>query len=691
MLVNRLLLLSLLGSAALLATSLIGFAAEPAKEETRLDRYGDPLPAGAVTRLGTVRFRNGAHGAGFLPDGKTVVSAAQGGKAIHFWDARSGRLLRELDMGDLTIVVGRGAPFSMSRDGKSIALMGSQRDPNNKAYVSIIAVIDAATGKQLRVFEREPLDSPQALALTGDGKLLVSMGYSSALRIEEVATGTELLRHQFPRDHGTLALSADGSMLAVGTGPNTRKLFLWKWQTGNEPRPLTVPDRCGSYLGFSPDGKLLAEADDSEPTVRLWDTETGKVTRKLELPDEERYWIRNLGFAPDGKTLAVGVNRNRDYEVHLWNPQTGKLQGRLRRTGGHLAFSRDGKLLVAGRQVWDLAARKELSANEEAHVGQVESVLTDVKDAVITVSGDYTVRLWDAASAKQRLVLSHGFLIRAIALSPTGKHLVTDSLDDSVCLWDLVTGRKVFQLAGHGKTGGRRAVTFTPDGKHFLSWGDDMYLRKWDVTTGKAVFEHAIRPTGVRVFTEDDDTYEREMFFNIGDGALSPDGKMFVMSAGKQNFVFDASTGKELRAFPAEGFPQVSLAISPDSKMLLASASGPPVETKLPGGLTQHSIADKHPVSLWDLSSGKLLKQFTVAEQAAGPVAFSADGKLIAEAAGYPDSRIRIWETATGREVSLIDTGRGYVRCLAFMADGKRLVTGMEDSTALIWDLTTKP
>jgi WD40 repeat protein len=45
-------------------------------------------------------------------------------------------------------------------------------------------------------------------------------------------------------------------------------------------------------------------------------------------------------------------------------------------------------------------------------------------------------------------------------------------------------------------------------------------------------------------------------------------------------------------------------------------------------------------------------------------------------------------ETATGREVHKIDGFRGTVRSLAFLADGKRLVSGMEDGSALVWDLT---
>src|SRR5262249_28419272 len=167
---------------------------------------------------------------------------------------------------------------------------------------------------------------------TPDGKLLASLGDSGALRIEEVASGTEILRQQFPRDIlATLAMSPDGSMLAVAPGANNRKLYVWKWQAGEEPRELKVGDFTPFSLSFSPDGKLLAATGDRGTTVLVWDVASGRPVHRLDIPDPGHVARGTLAFSPDGKTLATTSFHGLTWEgaVHLWDPATGKHQGRF--------------------------------------------------------------------------------------------------------------------------------------------------------------------------------------------------------------------------------------------------------------------------------------------------------------------------------------------------------------------------
>jgi WD40 repeat protein len=608
-----------------------------------VDRWGDPLPAGAVARLGTVRYRFHCHGLAFLPDGETVVSA-KGGGAIQFWNARTGKLLREIACGDFQI---GPTVFALSRDGRRLALGGFVPDAQTPTSRSALRVFDVVSGKELRTFGETSRQGFNSAALTPDGKLLLALDGDGYLRVYELATGAELLQHKFPGDvMAHLTLSADGSTLALASGPNSRKVFVWKWQTAEEPREFAPGDRGARRLAFSPDGKLLAGCDDTEVVVRVWGVPSGRLLHKLELPDLEPYRHHSVAFAPDGKTVAADGQPNQRGAVHLWDPATGKFLQRLPLGGSHLAYSPKGRLLAAGSRVWDLVAGKELSPNDLGHRGAVTHVLTGGQNLVVTAGDDNTIRVWDVATGVQQHRIEQEGAIRAIALSPDETKLVTNSLlDDSVSLWELATGRRIFKLPGHGRYGGRRAAVFTPDGKSFLSWGDDMYLRKWDVRTGKAVAEHAIRPTGVRVFTEDDEPMERDLAQLSGGpsaGLFTRDGKQLVFQTMPKVFVMDTDTGKELRSFPVDSGIVTGQALSPDGKSLVASAWGKAVQTKLPDGRTQTS----HPgraVTVWDLASGAVRNHLPLAEQGSGPVAFSADGQLFAAASYRPETHLRRW------------------------------------------------
>jgi hypothetical protein len=81
------------------------------------------------------------------------------------------------------------------------------------------------------------------------------VAHSGVFRIEEITSGVELLHREFPRDGtGSLVLSPDGKLVAIWTGANARKLYLWDWQGADEPRQVKVPRHGIDGPVFSPDG-----------------------------------------------------------------------------------------------------------------------------------------------------------------------------------------------------------------------------------------------------------------------------------------------------------------------------------------------------------------------------------------------------------------------------------------------------
>src|SRR5436190_16997142 len=68
-------------------------------QEPRKDQYGDPLPPGAIARIGTVRLRSGSDidRVALSPDAKLLVTTTEY-RPLEVWDGRTGQLLRTIPM-----------------------------------------------------------------------------------------------------------------------------------------------------------------------------------------------------------------------------------------------------------------------------------------------------------------------------------------------------------------------------------------------------------------------------------------------------------------------------------------------------------------------------------------------------------------------------------------------------------------
>src|SRR5207248_6719035 len=117
-----------------------------------LDRHGDPLPQGAVARLGTVRLWHGpeARTISFAPDGKTVVTA--GAFEVRVWDAATGQLIRQVPNPD-NFLPGEA---QYAPDGKTILVLECRGRQ--------VCVSDAETGRIHKVLER-PAPPPERVVL----------------------------------------------------------------------------------------------------------------------------------------------------------------------------------------------------------------------------------------------------------------------------------------------------------------------------------------------------------------------------------------------------------------------------------------------------------------------------------------------------------------------------------------------
>lgn len=634
---------------------------------TGTDLYGDPLPEGAVARMGSARFRQSPIlGVAFLPDGKRLVSC--GARRVVLWDAGTGVALRRF--GD------PGVP------AESTAVSGDGRQVAAGLAGGLVCVWQVETGREVCRFGGGGGGAAR-VALAPDGKRLAWADGRGAVHVTDLATGTEerswTAAEPVPGRRGALGVNAltfapRGEVLA-SVATYDRAVRLWDPATGQEVRRLELPHSGTVWLAFAPDGGVLASAGPDR--TRLWDPRTGKLLRELQ----GAAGPSAVAFSADGKVLATGEHATQlgaAAAIRLWDPESGVCRRRLLGCGGStrcLAFSRDGRTLAAG-------------------------------------GSDNRLRLYDVdTGAERHPPPGHTGAVARLAVSPDGATLASAGSEAKVLLWDAATGRRRRELPGMPFPSG---LYFGPAGRDLLAGGGPDGVRGWDAQTGQESRRLSV-PLRVEAWVPAPDAREVRLLghsgsfgdasFGLADLAdgrplrrwrcqgaahgalLSPDGRLAVtVGLGPDRrwaaALWEFATGQRRCTLAGVSWPGAAFAFSSDGR-LVASANGQVTESRNRG------------VNLWDATTGGLVRTLGEADDFSFSVAFSPDGSLLAAAGnlrGRPGEQVvRVWDIATGAERRRWLGHEAAGMALAFFPDNRRLASGSPSGELLVWDLGSDP
>jgi WD40 repeat protein len=643
-----------------------------AKKEPVVDQYGDPLPQGAVARLGTVRFRHAGMltALNFAHGGRTLVGATNYGGII-VWDAATGRELHRL---------GNGA-MDVSPDGSTLATVRSNTDDDTVQLM----LWDIRTGKLIGTVPL-PGKAPEGEGLcfvrfAADGKSVV-YAWRDYAHVVDLPSGKVRAKLAGSQAHRiwSIALSPDGKTLALGVSG----LLLGDIAGANKMRRLNVPlAGWTTAVGFSPDGRIVAWG--IQDHVLLSDPSTGKELNRLQAP---MGGVRAVAFTPDGKTI---LSASLDGKIRVWDVATGNLRrtldGRMRWVFT-MALSPDGKTVALGTghqiiRLWDVATGQELHTRFQGHVSSVGGLaFSGDGQILVSSSNDEEVRTWSTKNWKQI-----GFLpginrplgrSPTLSLSPDGKHLAFVSEGKTIRTRDIAKGQDSLTIAVP-ETNDVVSARFSTDGRSLISLDrtinaqydqtSPFRVQRWDASTGQRRHRWVL-PERIRVLLAGDTLL------------LTADGKRVLRSGGSADKgegairLYDFESGGERPFAGRDNELLGSLALSPDGRLVAAGEWG-----------------GRHSVSIWEMATRKKIVSLTGHERSVDALAWSRDGRVVAAADFWyyrdkiQDCSIRVWDAITGKELAQFNGLKNDVTALTFSPDDTYLAAGLRDSTIVVWDV----
>lgn len=613
--------------------------------------------------------------------------------------------------------------FAVSPDRKWIAIASYQQPSRNGGKViQATRLLDYQTGNQVHEF-RGHQGRVYSILFTQDSRAVLIQDQTGECKLWDALTGQQQGALADLDDRYAFGIAPAGDLIA-GIADT---LNVWDLKTGKlqSQAKLAAPFRTFRTT-FAKDPKEMMAAD-PQGVIHVFNIETGADLRQI--PNSGG--VRDMRASPDGRLLAIA--NDDDPVVKIWNIQSGTLSTEIK---GHdsgvsdVDFSPDGtRLLTCGGssyptesmehgvlkretihgpdhsiRLWDVVTGKELLRINDHPNSVLRIRFSASGEEAVSCGYDGTVRVWSlklppvsdkvATSPPVHTFEGHSQPVRSVAFSSDGQRALSggggEAAKNSIRVWDLAQKRELGQFQEH--SGRISSISVGSDGKRVLSASADGQIRLWNIDTfqniqaientpkraaqivrfsgnGKRYLAGGPALLELRGLEGDADT----LSFDFSNGEFTDldidvDGQRVITSSQNESLVkvWDASTGRVTRVFSGHSAQVESISLADYGGQAL-------------------SAGQDGTMRWWDINTGRQNQYFKGHTGAILCTAFSPDTRYALS--GGQDGTVRLWDLHASTQLWQGEKHTGPVRSVAFSPDGSHALSGGEDHLVCLWRL----
>jgi WD40 repeat protein len=563
-----------------------------------------------------------------------------------------------------------------------------------------IRIWDLANASELRVLVGHT-DRVSSLAFSPDARRLASASADGTLRLWDPVSGTSLeVSNLGSGPAEQVVYSPDGRFLAASAGAADEGghsvIEIHDGASGARIRSITVDWNNAVPLLITPDDRLFSSGGAGEDGeiefTKVWDIRSGRELKSISLLVQ--------AFSPDGQ-WGASLDYHDGPRIFLWDITSGRRVRTITAVPANIsrvAFTPDGTRIAASGE-----NGAEIKFYETATGREVQTLPLGANALAFSGDGKWlgassgsSVKILDLSAGREIETLAGQLAAQDLIFSADGKFLITG--DASLGLWDTSSGKLMRTIEG-----GTQSFAYSPDGR-WLATNPKGNLQIWDTRTWTAAkvsppgAEHVwwmgfsaaqsvsanLAASGVKWWQVGSGAEALSVWGATYAAALSSNGKILVTAEqrGGNVSLWDVSSGKLLRTFSAHDVGVSIVVFSPDGKWLLTAGQDSRIDPANVGA----SMANlKHSIKLWDTGSWQARWSLPFIGMTGGFRGFSPDGRSLAVGRA---NLITLYNITDGQPIrNLTGVGPGAAR---FSADGRWFAQGGPHGIAL-WNLSTPP